>query len=267
MIKNFAFGADPELFLCEIGGDKLISAVGKIGGSKKRPLKLDENGHCLQEDNVAVEFNIPPVKTPAEFRKEIHYMLDIIRKRTQGLYELAIDAAGMFADDQLQTDQALTFGCEPDFSAWDMVEQSPPRLPRHLENLRTCGGHIHVSWDDPDMMETVELVRAMDIFVGVPMGTIEPSNLRRQLYGKAGSFRFKDYGMEYRTLSNYWLRSGDYAEYVIRQTQKAIDFINRGDTVDQFDESAVKKAINENHFSSAHYLSTKYGVGSGPDGR
>ena len=53
------FGCDPEFFLKDKTG-KFISAIGLVGGSKEEP-KAIGNGCFVQEDNVAVEFNIPPV--------------------------------------------------------------------------------------------------------------------------------------------------------------------------------------------------------------
>jgi hypothetical protein len=43
--------------------------------------------------------------------------------------------------------------------------------------------------------------------------------LRRELYGKAGAFRPKPYGVEYRVLSNRWLNSEALIRWVYNQSQ------------------------------------------------
>ena len=75
---KFLIGADPELFIKKKYGG-YASAVGLIGGSKWEPKKIDEDGHAILEDNVAVEFNIKPASSFDEFRSSIHKVLDHIR--------------------------------------------------------------------------------------------------------------------------------------------------------------------------------------------
>jgi len=47
----------------------------------------------------------------------------------------------------------------------------------------------------------------MDLYLGVPSVLMDKGELRKQLYGKAGAYRMKPYGVEYRTLSNFWIFS------------------------------------------------------------
>lgn len=60
------------------------------------------------------------------------------------------------------------------------------------------------------------------MFLGVPSIVLDDDKERRSLYGSAGSFRFKEYGIEYRTLSNFWLKNKDFMSWVFDQTQLAI---------------------------------------------
>lgn len=60
--------------------------------------------------------------------------------------------------------------------------------------------------------ERQRLVPLHDIFVGntgVLIDRDPGAAERRENYGRAGEYRLPDYGLEYRTLSNFWLR--DYA--------------------------------------------------------
>jgi hypothetical protein len=52
------------------------------------------------------------------------------------------------------------------------------------------------------------------MFLGLWSVIRDPDTKRRELYGKAGAFRFKPYGVEYRVLSNFWLHTPDRMEYV-----------------------------------------------------
>src|SRR5690606_27611941 len=88
--------------------------------------------------------------------------------------------------------------------------------------LRTAGGHIHVGYDNPDNAMSADIVLAMDVMLGVPSVLIDGDTRRRQMYGKAGCFRFKEYGLEYRTLSNFWIMSEERIRWAFRQTQQAV---------------------------------------------
>jgi hypothetical protein len=54
---------------------------------------------------------------------------------------------------------------------------------------------------------------------------------RRQLYGKAGAYRPKPYGMEYRVLSNVWLKNKSLQRWVYRNTMRAIKELQYGNLV------------------------------------
>ena len=88
------------------------------------------------------------------------------------------------------TPEAQMFGCEPDFDAWrECVNEKPCADDK---NLRSAGGHIHVG-GDLAINNPVAVIRAMDLFLGVPSTQLDAGTLRRELYGKAGCFRAKRY--------------------------------------------------------------------------
>ena len=103
-------GADPELFLVDMNG-KFISSIGIIGGSKLRPKPIGE-GCAIQEDNVAVEFNIAPASEANKFVSSIQYALNHLTKVAvdRGLL-LSITASKSFDKDQLHHPKAMVFGC------------------------------------------------------------------------------------------------------------------------------------------------------------
>lgn len=247
---NFTIGADPEFFLKNKDGHQ--SAIGLIGGSKHEPKPLDKEGFAILEDNVAVEFNIAPAHNHEEFIKNIQYVLKELHK-TLPQYEFSTESAVIFPKEQLQHPQAQEFGCEPDFNVWTMEPNPRPAAPN--QDLRSAGGHVHIGTE----LDSIEVIKAMDLFVGVP--SIEKDKhgaMRRQLYGKAGACRFKSYGVEYRTLSNFWIFSKELIEWVYNQTQKALEFVEKGNTVDEKTGLLIQAAINTSNKDAYGLLMDTY---------
>jgi hypothetical protein len=260
LVQNVTFGADPELFLKR--RNNYISAVGRVGGTKEEPKKIEIAGAAIQEDNVAVEFNIPPAKTKAEFSKSIFEVLAYLTNlMEQQELSLALDASATFEASELESDQAKTFGCEPDYNAWLRIQNPPPELTAENWNLRSAGGHLHIGYANPDPEISMDLIRLCDIFIGCPSVLLDHDTRRRQLYGKAGAFRFKDYGVEYRTLSNFWLRSRENTEFVIEQAQKAIDYYNNdGALPEERDWPLVHAIINKGELDHLSVLKSYYPI-------
>lgn len=248
---SFTIGCDPEFFLQK--NAKYISAIGMIGGTKDNPRALSRRGCAVQEDNVSVEFNIPPCDSVKEMKDNIAYVLDTMRKRLRG-FDFSTESAVFFDDDQLKHPKALEFGCEPDFNAW--TKAINPRPCATDAKLRSAGGHVHVGTkEDP-----IEIIRAMDLFLGVPSTKLDHGTLRRQLYGKAGAFRPKDYGCEYRTLSNFWIFSEKTIEWVYEQTQKAVEFVEEGSTIAPEHGILIQSCINNGNEESYDILCKAYGL-------
>lgn len=85
---------------------------------------------------------------------------------------------------------------------------------------------------------------------------------RRELYGKAGAFRPTSYGVEYRTLSNFWLRRKEYMQWVYAQTHRAFEFASDMAKWAELDslEGSVAMAINKGDFKQLEELSHKYNL-------
>jgi hypothetical protein len=71
------------------------------------------------------------------------------------------------------------------------------------------------------------------------------------LYGKAGAFRPKPYGAEYRTLSSFWIFSEPLREWAYRGIQRAVESTIDlpGDKIQECinngDEELAKALVNE----------------------
>lgn len=196
-------GTDTELFFKKDG--KEASAVGLLGGDKLNPSWVDEFFN-VQEDNVLAEFAITPCNNKAQWNNRINRALSHLEKvaGSNGM-ELSSVASSVLDDVWLQTDAAKVFGCEPDVDAYTLA----PKAPEPTGNLRTAGGHIHVGYQS-DFDMGADLAKWMDIFLGLPSVILDRDNQRRKLYGQAGSYRNKPYGIEYRVLSNFWLSLTDW---------------------------------------------------------
>ena len=253
MLK-FKIGCDPEIFLMQDG--KYKSAVGLIGGSKEKPLQIDKGGFAILEDNVAVEFNTKPANSYEEFRDGIYKVLDHLRSHLTG-YEFSKESAVSFPKEELNTPGAQEFGCEPDFDAWRMCENHKPQAQD--KNLRSAGGHIHVG-STIAKKHGPDTIRAMDLFLGVPSVVLDDGKERRQLYGKAGSFRFKPYGVEYRTLSNFWIFSDAGIKWAFDGTQRALEFVKSGSVINPEHHFIIQRCINTSNMDDYKFLAQHYGL-------
>lgn len=252
---KFMIGADPEVFV-GINGN-VRSIIGKVGGTKDMPLPLPiGEGFCVQEDNVALEFNIPASKGKREFVRNMVRATNFLEKlvKDQHGFNFINQSAVSFPQEELDDPRALVFGCDPDFNAWTLDVN--PRPAADDKNLRSCGGHVHVGVDDID---PIAGVRACDLFLGVPSTIMDHGLLRKKLYGKRGAFRKKSYGFEYRTLSNFWIFQPRLIQWVYDNTERALDAVKSGMNIDNEDE-AIRQAIDEGNVDAANYLVHKYSL-------
>lgn len=249
----FSIGADPEFFIKK--NNKHLAAIGLIGGSKDVPRPLKREGFAILEDNVAVEFNIAPCHDHQQFIEAIGYVMNGLKKNILNDYEFSQESAVIFDADQLVHPQALEFGCEPDFNAW--TKDMNPRPAAVDQALRSAGGHVHVGTTE----NAIEVIRAMDLFLGVPAFKLDVhGKMRRQLYGKAGAFRPKDYGCEYRTLSNFWIFDNALIKWVYDQTEKAVNFVAEGNVISEKDGHLIQDCINNESEEAYVALKQTYGL-------
>lgn len=241
MSLNILVGADPEIFMMK--GGKFVSAHGAVPGDKKNPHKVDKG--AVQVDGMALEFNIDPAHNEQEFITNLTTVMATLKDMVPG-YDLNavpvadFDEAVMLAQPQ----EALELGCEPDFNAWENGAVNP--RPDGKVNFRTGAGHVHIGWGndfdigDPNHLEACcMVVKQLDYYLGLGSLLYEPDNRRRTMYGAAGAFRPKSYGVEYRVLSNAWLKDEKLMSWVYRNTIKGIERLMEGNKAyeDHYDEA------------------------------
>ena len=209
-MANFTFGSDPEFMVADKSGN-FVSAIGKVPGTKKDMLPLG-NGHYAFHDNVLAEctphYGRDKEEVVRNFRDCFSRYANVVAP-----YRLVPRASNTYPLAECEHPAALEFGCDPEMNAYDMREVMPPTCEAG-NTFRSGGGHIHLGHVDGDVYPLVHvmgrwwLTRLLDLFVGLPSILIDndpTSQARRQLYGGAGNMRPKPYGLEYRTLSNFWL--------------------------------------------------------------
>ena len=223
---NIKLGCDPEAFLKK--DNKLVSAYGLIPGSKEQPHKV-KNG-MVQVDGMAVEFGIDPASTEEEWGYNIESVLQQMQEMIPQ-HELALTPTAEFGKEyiDLQPDEAKMLGCEPDYCAYKAGENS---MPDGSMGIRTAGGHVHIGWTDKPNAnhgtQAVELVKQLDFYLGLPSLLFDKDMKRRSMYGQAGAYRVKDYGVEYRSLSNAWLTSKQLISLIYTNTKGAVSSLLRG---------------------------------------
>ena len=210
ILQGLTVGTDPELFIMDRSTGKVISAIGLIPGEKGEPYRPEglPDGFGVQTDNILAEFNIPPVKSREDFITNINVMKNYIREFVQNInsnYDILCRASARVDEDQLQSDQAKLFGCDPDYNAY--TEAQNPKPKGDITNLRSTGMHVHLGFaDNMSIPYKLNIIRMLDFTLGIPSIIIDRDKDRRTLYGKAGCFRLTSYGLEYRTISGALLR-------------------------------------------------------------
>ena len=244
-------GSDPEVFLQDDNG--LVAVCGLINHDKWDPLQVADmaQGFTFQEDNVAVEFGIPPAASAQEFISHIKAVQARFLKEYSHLKFSKLSAT-LFPKAQLKHPAAKIFGCEPDFNAWTGEVNPKPAAPSKL--LRSAGGHVHVE----TKLDAREVIKAMDFFLGVPSVLMDDGELRKQLYGKHGAYRPKPYGCEYRTLSNFWIFEDKKIQWVWDNTKRALEYVSKYGGLHPDMEGPIAEAIDSNNKEVATQLVNQY---------
>lgn len=219
-------GADPEIFVKKNG--KFVSGHVFPCGTKHQPRQTKHG--TVQVDGMALEFNVKPAANKKAFVQNVQNVYtDLSQIVHTHDKEASLEAVPTVHFDKTYLDtlprEALELGCNPDFNAYE--RQANPK-PDPTVTFRTGAGHVHLGWcdiKDPYIVEhfrsCARVVKELDFFLGLASFDWDTDGERRQLYGKAGAFRPKLYGVEYRVLSNAWIRSPDLVGRVYALTTKA----------------------------------------------
>lgn len=230
-VTGFTFGCDPELFVLNDKG-QYVSAEGLLPGTKESPYPVEGGG--IQVDGMAAELTIDPASSFEQFRDRLkgvyRQCVDMLPKG----YNLSCVPSVSFDPEIFDAapEKAKELGCSPDYDAWTGACNPPPKAQDKY--LRTASGHIHIGWtndvapsDVQHIINCRDLVKQLDWYLGGWSLKHDTDPRRRELYGKAGACRIKPYGVEYRVLSNFWLRDDELMLEMWNRLQQAIMDMSR----------------------------------------
>lgn len=250
-------GHDAEVFVRNERGI-ITSIIGHLGGTKEAPLPVDFG--ALQEDNVLAELNIDAATTAEQFVFRTKAVLQQLEQRLPTGWGIEMISSHHYTRQDLISfgEKAMEFGCTPDFNCWTLEKNE---ISSPYTTLRTAGGHIHIGFDRVTAEEQVKVMRMADYLLGLPSVLLDSDKERRTLYGKAGAFRYKKYGAEYRTMSNFWLRDEALMRWAFGSAQRCyMDRSNLDYMMSVCSPAELQHTINTGDEANASRVISKLGI-------
>ncbi len=252
-LPNVTIGADPEIFVGK--ANEIVSGHTLPFGTKEKPM-VTKHGH-VQIDGMALEVNVKLSENKVMFVRncaDVIGDLERLVKSCDPEMYLVCRPAARFTEKYLETipESAKELGCNPDWNAYEMRENERPDA---ATTLRTAGGHVHIGWGSGfncDSLEHIgtcaEIVKQLDYTIGLHSLEFDRDKERRELYGMAGSFRPKPYGVEYRVLSPMWLLNIKHQGMIWDGVMKALRMLNQGRVLDEEFEGLARECINHSKY-------------------
>jgi len=272
MLCSPTLGCDPELFLAQdgkvVGAERFIPAKGL-----KSSYSTYSDTKNIVLDGVQVELHTDPTTCRAGVGNQLSAIFKTLKAeldKTKGLSASFAPVVKMSkADLAALSEKARELGCMPSLNAYDA--NASIKVAKDF-TTRSAGGHIHVGLTSNEairstLKDPIKLVNIFDAIIGIPSVLIDRSEdaaERRKTYGRAGEHRLPSYGIEYRTLSNFWLKSYQLMSLVMGLAKLSVNIVstenftknvNRWDSaktlLDKLDLNKVKEAINQNNYDLA----------------
>ncbi len=255
---KLTLGSDPELLMFDKEKKKIVSSIPILKRDKHNPIQL-AGGVKLYADNVLAEIAHPPVQSSEEAVSMFKMIFASVREHLGSRYSLVAQAAHVYGQEELgertinhlgeEDNPAWATGCNPNNDAY--MERENPKVD-FRDGLRTGSFHIHLGHEKlVTMDDKAAAVKLLDIMVGCPSVIFDkdPTGLqRRRYYGRAGEFRSTPYGIEWRVLGNYPLRTPDMTKLVFDLVAHAAAHIEAGTVKDVLSikniQSQAQSAIN-----------------------
>lgn len=269
---KMTFGADPEIFLLSngqiVGSERAIPE----GGVATHEFYSHSTGVAkLVRDGVQVELHLPPTNCREWLSLEIMTTFQRLKGHLANmaandkLFEVSFTQVVEVSPEELKSLTPLSrrLGCQPSFNWYSPAATIGVNPDTYTK--RSAGGHLHFGLPSHLMPYREKLAPISDVLIGNTSVLIDrdPNAAeRRRVYGRAGEFRTPRHGFEYRTLSNYWLRSKELVGLVTGLMRLAVFVLDTSvDEKDGWpaDEALmelvnlrdVEKAINENNLELA----------------
>lgn len=285
--QNISLGCDPEFFFADrrgdvIGSEKILEGHTRASGIIIDGVQAEMNpgaSSCRETlaGNISACFG------------RIH---QILKSRGDNV-TLKMDTLVDISERELNSlsDASRRFGCAPSTNIYSQGENKTSEIKANPATYlkRSAGGHIHLGnylsgyLDEKTYGGNSEYARQHDQAkrlekamkqmpeIMVPILDIVVANTcvlldrqagnkeRRENYGRVGEFRIKDYGIEYRTLSNFWLLSYPLMSLVTGLCRLAVHLVSESNEhndyvkalFDAVSREDIVKAVNENDFDLA----------------
>lgn len=243
-------GADPEFFF--ENNNRIVESAKVVPEKGIQVPFLEERGSnigTIIRDGFQGEFNLHPHTC----RESFAHMVRSLFMKVKGMgYKVKLGAGywvpdTMFAD---LTRASKEFGCVPSFNTYG---EETEKKDAATYMFRPAGGHIHLGVEFAGETTRIKrLVRVLDVLLGNSAVCVDQDELqveRRLNYGRAGEYRIKPYGVEYRTLSNFWLGNNRKLSFALGLARQAVTIEYHGlsdELLALVDESKIREAINNN---------------------
>jgi len=254
--RRFTLGADPEMFIFNAG--KLVPAFDFLPPKRQSKDFIFWDGFQAEwkyEQPILCQNNL--VK---HTREKLMLLLAKARQKFPDAH-LSLRNVVRIPDETLKTasDPFIELGCKPSYNAYGMhgVQVDDPRQLKY----RFAGGHMHFGTWSGRAPNYASIISTLDAVLGIwAVGAARNMDVpvRRRYYGLAGEYRMPSYGrdeygqyqygVEYRTLSNFWLchpaitqlaweigrqavrlASSKYRKYWVADKKEVIETINNCD--------------------------------------
>ncbi|MEK6880930.1 MAG: hypothetical protein AABY22_15020 [Nanoarchaeota archaeon] len=257
-MQTLTIGADIELFLYDRILKEYTSAIGIISGTKNNPTKITKDGFALQHDGLLCEFNIPPVTSEKGLIDNINFIIQHIKNIIPQIYDIHIVPSARFKDKYL-TAESTEIGCDKDYNIYTKESNNVVR-GEHDYNLFSCGGHIHIGFKNKTEKNHERIIKMMDLYLGIPSIILDNDRDRKRLYGNAGCYRIQPHGIEYRTLSNFWITSSSLTAWAFNSTLHAVYLALSGKEITPRDQYKIVDSINMGIKDNCIELIDKYKI-------
>lgn len=269
-------GCDPEFFFSKkgaiIGAEKIIPKEGiKPTYSYSTQLHTYDKANIII-DGVQAELNPAPNTCRANLGNSIATCFTKLYSQIKEDKELEIDFSQVVevSKEELESlsEKSRIFGCAPSTNIYD-VFGSEIKVNPAIYRTRSAGGHIHLGeyrkLDNSSIAlhKPERLVPILDAILGNTCVLFDRNELnkeRRKVYGRAGEFRTPKYGLEYRTLSNFWLKNYRLMSMVMGIARMGVRIVASDivegslekEILSKVERDDIIKAINENDFDLAY---------------
>ena len=274
-------GTDPEAFLRKgpeiIGSERVVPAEGLKG----------RGGVSIVRDGVQLELTVRAATFRDLVARDIGTAFERLKEEIADFEGVEVDFDPVVAISKEELDSlsecSRIFGCQPSYNYYGLEK---PDIDGSKYYFRSAGGHIHLGLSIPifdngkytvvgklengmedrryEIDKRKRLVPILDALVGNTSVMIDRHPLvveRRKLYGMAGEYRLPYHGLEYRTLSNFWLQSYQLMSLMFGLAKMAVgvlhtELVYNDGTEEKLwklvDQDAVRDAIHNNDLKLAH---------------